>query len=41
MLLEYILIEEQDVDILDKALSRGNFEFHRGGIGVYDNPFLV
>jgi hypothetical protein len=29
MLLQYILTEEQDVDILTKALSRGKFEFHR------------
>jgi hypothetical protein len=41
MLLEYIPTEEQDADILTKALSRGKFEFHRGRIGVSDNPFLV
>ena len=41
MLLEYIVTEEQDVDILSNALSRGKFEFHRGRIGVSDNPFLV
>ena len=40
MLLEYIPIKEQDVDILTKALSRGKFEFHRGKIRVSDNPFL-
>lgn len=41
MLLEYIPTEEQDEDILTKALSRGKFEFHGGRIGVSDNPFLV
>ncbi len=41
ILLEYIPIEEQDVDILTQALSRGKFKFHRGKIGVSDNPFLV
>ena len=41
MLLQYILKEKKHVDILTKALSRGNFEFHRCKIGVVDNPFLV
>ena len=41
MLLEYIRKEEHDADILTKALSRGKFEFHKGRIGVSDNPFLV
>jgi len=41
MLLQYILIEEHDVDILTKDLSRGNFKLHRSRIGVFDNPFLV
>ena len=41
MLLEYIPTKEHDVDILTKAPSRGKFEFHRGRIGVSDNPFLV
>ena len=41
MLLQYILIEEQDVNILTKDFSRGKFEFHRSRIGVSDNPFLV
>jgi len=41
MLLEYIPIEEQDANILTKALSRCKFEFHRGKIMVDDNPFLV
>jgi hypothetical protein len=41
MLLQYIPTEEQDVDILTKALSRGKFEFHRCRIGVVDNPFLA
>ena len=34
MFFHYILTEEQDVDILTKALSRGKFEFHRYRIGV-------
>ena len=41
MSLEYIPIEEQDADILTKALSSGKFEYHRGRIGVTDNHFLV
>ena len=41
MLLLYVLIEEQDADILTKALSRCKFKFHRDRIGVIDNPFLV
>eukprot|EP00253_Pinus_taeda_P017739 PITA_17739 len=41
MLLQYILTEEQDADILTKALSKCKFEFHRDRIGVVDNPFLV
>lgn len=41
MLLQYISIEEQDADILTKALSKCKFEFHRDRIGVEDNPFLV
>ena len=41
MSLEYIPMEEQDANILMKALARRKFEFHRGRIGVADNPFLV
>ena len=41
MLLEYIPIEEHDANILTKALLRCKFKFHRGRIGVVDNPFLV
>ena len=41
MLLQYISTEEQDVDILTKALSKCKFEFHRDRIKVADNPFLV
>ncbi len=41
MLLQYILTEEQDVDILTKAFSRGKFEFHMCRIGVADNPFIA
>lgn len=33
MLLQYILTEEQDVDILTKDLSRGKSEFHKCRIG--------
>ena len=33
MLLEYISTEEQDADILTKALSKCKFEFHRDKIG--------
>ena len=41
MLLSYIPTEDQDVDILTKALTRSKFEYHRGKIGVADNPYLV
>ena len=41
MLLQYIMTEEQDADILKKALSRGKFEFQRCRIGVVDNLFLA
>ena len=41
MLLQYISIEEQDADILTKALSKCKFEFHRDKIGVADHPFVV
>eukprot|EP00253_Pinus_taeda_P032544 PITA_32544 len=41
MLLQYTLIEDQDVDILTKALSKCKFEFHRDRIEVADNPFLA
>ena len=41
MLLQYIPIEEQDVEIFTKDFSRGKFEFHRCRIGVVDNPFLA
>lgn len=41
MLLQYISTEEQDADILTKALSKCKFKFHRDMIGVADNPFLV
>jgi len=41
MLLEYIPLEEQDANILTKALSRCKFEFHKDKIGVTNNPFLV
>ena len=38
---KYIPIEEQDVDIMTKALSRGKFEFHWCRIEVVKNPFLL
>jgi hypothetical protein len=41
MLLQYIPTEDQDADILTKALTRRKFEYHRDRIGVKDNPFLV
>jgi hypothetical protein len=41
MLLQYIPMEDQDVDILMKVLTRRKFEYHRDRIGVKDNPFLV
>lgn len=41
MFLQYILTEEQDVDIFTKALSRGKFEFHRSRIVVSNDPFLA
>eukprot|EP00253_Pinus_taeda_P007472 PITA_07472 len=41
MLLQYISTEEQYVDILTKALSKGKFKLHRDRIRVADNPFLV
>eukprot|EP00253_Pinus_taeda_P007415 PITA_07415 len=41
MLLQYILTEEQEADILTKALSKCKFEFHRDKIGVVDHPLLV
>eukprot|EP00253_Pinus_taeda_P027740 PITA_27740 len=41
MLLSYIPTEDLDVDILTKALSRSRFKYHRGRIGVADNPYLV
>jgi len=41
MLLQHIPIEEQDADILRKALSRGKLEFHRCRIGVVKNPSLT
>ena len=40
-MLLYISTEEQNADILTKALSKDKFEFHGDTIGVDDNPFLV
>ena len=40
MLLQYIPTEDQDVNILTKALT-SKFKYHRDRIGVKDNPFLV
>eukprot|EP00253_Pinus_taeda_P032741 PITA_32741 len=41
MLLSYIPMEDQDVDIPMKALTRSKFEYHRGRIGVANNPYLI
>ena len=41
MLLQYIPMEDQDVDILMKALTGSELKYHRGKIGVKDNPYLV
>eukprot|EP00253_Pinus_taeda_P021765 PITA_21765 len=40
MLLSYIPTEDQDADILTKAITRRKFEYHRGRIRVVDNPYL-
>jgi hypothetical protein len=35
-------MEDQDADILTKALTRRKFKlYHRDRIGVKDNPFIV
>ena len=41
MMLQYIPKEDQDANILTKALAKRKFEYHRGRIGVGDNTFLV
>ena len=41
MFLNYIPTEDQDVDILTKALTRRKFKYRRGEIEVKDNLFLV
>ena len=41
MSLQYIPMEDQDVDILMKALTKSKFEYHRDKIRVKDNPFLL
>ena len=41
MSLQYISTKEKDANILIKTLSKCKFEFHRDGVGVEDNPFLV
>ena len=41
MLLQYIPTEDQDAYILMKVLAKRKFEYHKGKIGVADNPFLV
>ena len=41
MLLQYIPTEDQDADILTKALSRRKFEYHRGKIEVKDNSYVI
>ena len=41
MLLHYIPTEDQDEDIVTKALTRSKFKYHRDRIRVKDNPFLI
>ena len=41
MLLSYIPMEDQDANILMKALTRSKLKYHRDRIGVADNPYLV
>ena len=41
MFLHYIPTEDQDADILTKALTKRKFEYHKDRIRVKDNPFLV
>ena len=40
-MLSYIPKEDQDADILTKVLTRSKFEYHRGRIGVENNPYLA
>ena len=40
-MLSYVPTEDQDADILMKALTRSKFKFHRGRIEVADNPYLA
>ena len=41
MLLQHIPMEDQDADILVKALARSKLEYHTGRIEVAHNTFLV
>ena len=41
MLPQYIPMEDQDVDILMKALTWRKFKYRKDMIRVKDNPFLV
>ena len=41
MLLSYIPTEDQDANILTKALTRSKFKYHRDRIGVTYNPYLI
>ena len=41
MLLSYIPMEDQDADILTKALTRRKLEYHRGRIGWQIIPILL
>jgi hypothetical protein len=41
MLLQYIPMEDQDANILTKALTGRKFKYHRDKIGVKYKPFLV
>lgn len=41
MLLQYIPTEDQDADILTKALAKSKFEYQRGMIKKLIIPFLL
>ena len=41
MLLQYIPTEDHNADILTKALDRRKIKYHRGRIGVKDNPYFI
>ena len=41
LVFQYIPTKHQNADFVTKALTRSKFEYHRGRIGVKDNPYLV